>query len=151
MTENPMTICYFSSLFKCPRGSIAVMAHEAKNPKFGRVDFIVGIGLSGTLPLLELHKATGIPVLPLRKNTNDSHRGQTMEPGRDDRYLIVDDFVSTGNTLSKVRAYLANCECAGVLLYQSEREGTHADGVPVTHCWLDALEVERLLKKGFEL
>jgi hypothetical protein len=78
--------------------------------EFSKVEFdsMAAIGLSGhmVLPLLARH--AGVPFLALRKPDVKSH--DTWGIGKHGRgtigkkYLIVDDFVSTGRTVNNIRA-----------------------------------------------
>lgn len=115
--------CYFIKLFDQTTEIIDTVAHWLQHPRLGRVDCVVGIGLSGTMALIPLRQKTGIHVWAMRKNGVKSHGGvsasSTYTPRA--RYVILDDFISTGATLMSLRTRMESLapfwECVGVLLY----------------------------------
>jgi len=119
-------MCYFGEILEHPEEVVEVLAHHLNDPAFGRVDAVVGTGLSGTLPLIPLRMRTGTPVAIVRKEDIKSHGSTIQASGdipfmKDLRYVIIDDFVCTGRTLNRIAEQLG-CwgECVGVLLYQSD-------------------------------
>jgi adenine/guanine phosphoribosyltransferase-like PRPP-binding protein len=94
-------------------------------------DCFVGIGLSGylALPILSLH--FNVPYLALRKEEDGSHSHQIAEGKLGRKYVLVDDFVQTGKTISNAIARLRDlssrttfdAECVGVFLYESGFNG----------------------------
>lgn len=145
---------YFSELLDTPDSVIGTLAHHLKNPIFGRVDFVAGIGLSGTMPLVPLRQLSGCRIVALRKLETSSHGSGTAcsgsPPSRGERYLIVDDFTITGKTMSTIRKRLRKCECVGALLYCGE-SSEYKRGIPVIPLNCEVRRVERLLKKGYEI
>lgn len=116
-------MCYFSTLFHRTDEVVDTIIHQLKHPALGKVDMVVGIGLSGTMPLVLIHQKSGIDICAVRKVGVNSHGGNdvTTKCRPKARYVILDDFVSSGTTLKSLRARMENLrplwECAGVLLY----------------------------------
>lgn len=85
-------------------------------------------GFSGASIAFPVSFKTGIPLLMVRKGTTDSHG--SMVEGDDDievsRYLILDDFISSGETIAATirtldsernKRNMFNADCVGILLY----------------------------------
>jgi hypothetical protein len=70
------------------------------------VDTIVGTGLSGTLVVPHLGRALGLHWGIMRKSSEGSHASEMYEGTMGRRWALVDDFVSSGDTVKRV---LANC------------------------------------------
>ena len=94
-----------------------------KELKFEAIAFT---GHSGSGIAYPLWYYTGIPLICVRKNKESSHTGSLIEGGGEyHRYLILDDFISTGETVKTImqeidkysRIHLTQCECVGVFLY----------------------------------
>ena len=60
-------MCYFSNSMRYPVITVNCITHALNNPIFGRVDFIVGTGISGTIVLLPVSIQSGIPCGAVRK------------------------------------------------------------------------------------
>lgn len=77
--------------------------------EFSKVDFdsMAAIGLSGHLVLPLLARHAGVPFLALRKSDVKTHDtwgiGKHGRGTIGKRYLIIDDFVSSGTTVKKIR------------------------------------------------
>jgi adenine/guanine phosphoribosyltransferase-like PRPP-binding protein len=120
------TMCYFDELMYMPDATIETIAHHMKNPIFGRIDVVVGTGLSGTMGLVPLKQKTGCDILAIRKRETKCH-GSTLEsslpryPVKHYRYLILDDFISSGATVRRIWDELEKeehrWECVGIILY----------------------------------
>ncbi len=88
-------------------------------------DAIAFRGMSGALvaPLLahKLHKT----LIMVRKENDSTHAMRLVEGDRAaERYLIVDDFMSSGNTVRMIAQCIhswmnGEAKCAGVMLYHS--------------------------------
>jgi adenine/guanine phosphoribosyltransferase-like PRPP-binding protein len=89
-----------------------------------RYDTIIGTGLSGTIFAARVAPGLGKNFAIVRKDKDGSHSGAKVEGIVGSRYVIADDFVSTGATLKRVmermREWHPNAEFVGV--YQYERE-----------------------------
>jgi adenine/guanine phosphoribosyltransferase-like PRPP-binding protein len=116
-------MCYFEMLFTRTEAVVDTIDHWLKCPKLGQVDCVVGIGLSGTMPLVPVRQKSGVNVRALRKDGVESHGGASAssEYMTQARYVILDDFVESGRTLVGLRARMEKLypqwECVGVLLY----------------------------------
>ena len=60
-------MCYFDFTFKFPQAIIDAISHALKDPKYGRIDLIVGTGVSGILPLTAVSIKSKIPYGIVRK------------------------------------------------------------------------------------
>lgn len=120
-------MCYFDNATSRTQLTVDAICHELKNPKFGEVDLVVGIGFSGTLLLAAIHIQSGIPFGAIRKDKNCDHSCRSVETGgipglyNTKRYIIIDDFTETGETLSNIKVKMAGHECVGIILYQDWR------------------------------
>jgi hypothetical protein len=92
-------------------------------------DSMVAIGLSGHLVLPLLARHFGVPFLALRKPGVESH--DTYGGGRfgrgtiGRRYIIVDDFVCTGNTIRNVQQRIADAVQYCCIPFTPEYVGTY--------------------------
>jgi adenine/guanine phosphoribosyltransferase-like PRPP-binding protein len=75
---------------------------------------ISGIGIG----VLVAHK-TGRKFAIVRKEHESSH-GYRVEGHISTKYIIVDDFISRGETIKEIRSVMSNhaSNCAGVILYK---------------------------------
>lgn len=112
----------------------------------GRVpmfDAIAVTGLSGTIFGTSLSDAIGCPVVVVRKKENPEPHSGCMVEGPDSicdkvlRWVFVDDLISTGKTLNRVRMMVSTRyprnECVGICLYQQaslNRSSWHASIKP---------------------
>jgi len=123
-------MCYFDNATNRTKVTVDSICHELKNPQLGEVDLVVGIGFSGTLLLSAIHLQSGLPFGAIRKNTRGTHSGQTVETGgmkylprEVQRYVIIDDFTESGETLSNIMVQMSGHECVGIILYQDGKYG----------------------------
>jgi len=65
-------------------------------------DTMVGTGLSGALVIPTLAKALGKTFLIIRKDSENNHSGLQAEGELGDRWIFVDDFISSGATKRRV-------------------------------------------------
>jgi len=78
---------------------------ETAKDRLKDVDFdtIVGTGFSGGIVIPSLALALGKKFVLIRKETDDSHHGKGRLLGDlGDRWIFVDDFVSSGSTRQRV-------------------------------------------------
>lgn len=92
-------------------------------------DTVVGTGLSGLLPLAVLADHFGVHFAAIRKPNDSSHAGGDLFEGTlGDRWLFVDDFISSGTTFNRVletvhktaRDNSHKTECVGALQYDRD-------------------------------
>jgi len=120
-------MCYFDNATSRTKLTVDAICHSLKDPKLGRVDLVVGIGFSGTLLLGAIHIQSGIPFGAIRKDKNSTHSGRSVETGgihdlrNVQRYVIIDDFTESGETLSNIMVEMSGHECAGIILYQEAK------------------------------
>ena len=89
-------------------------------------DTMVGIGFSGVFAILKLAPALGKNYLALRKPTDNSHSQNFGEGILGEKWLFVDDVVSTGETKRTVQlkiqqiceSYDVKTQCVGEYRYQ---------------------------------
>ena len=104
-------------------------------------DAIAFTGVSGAAMAFPLSFALGIPLLCVRKGGENSHSPYKVEGDyAARRYVIVDDFISTGNTMRRIQEDLEN-EIAGtpvlvgIYLYRnmcySDWTDIHDEQIPV--------------------
>lgn len=103
------------------------------------IDAIAFRGSSGCAMGYPLAYLTGISPLYIRKPQEICHGSETAEgPGKDiRRYVIVDDFISSGATVRAILRALHPAKCAAILLYGSNSAGMCREdriaAVPVIH------------------
>lgn len=66
-------------------------------------DTIIGTGLSGTLIVPTIARALGLKWAIVRKDNDGSHSINKVEGDIGTRWMFVDDFVSSGDTLRRVK------------------------------------------------
>lgn len=101
---------------------------ETAQKRLAGVDFdtLVGTGFSGGVVIPALALAMGKKFVLIRKETDDSHHGRGQLLGElGERWIFVDDFVSSGRTRSRViekveevaRNYVVDTTYAGQYMY----------------------------------
>lgn len=86
-------------------------------------------GTSGAAMAYILSAELGVPLLCVRKETDNSHyvKGHGYLEGyvKAEQYVFVDDFISSGDTFRRVRevveSKLHRAKCVGAILYTSTR------------------------------
>lgn len=157
-------MCYFRNVFERSQATIDTICHALDDPKFDRVDFLVGIGISGILPLLPVSLKSGIVYGALRKsieadasnNEGGSHSDSHLESWtptehRVNRYVIIDDLIDSGKTIKNIiktmTAQYAHSRCVGIILYQNfditEQRPWWGD-IPLTCLHNDIFELDRM-------
>lgn len=104
MALNLSQNCYFRRAFTDPARFVQNardVLEEAGNPEF---DTIVGTGMSGSLVIPTLARGLGCMWVVIRKEGDGSHSYTNAEGTLGERWLFVDDFISGGGTLRRVRA-----------------------------------------------
>jgi adenine/guanine phosphoribosyltransferase-like PRPP-binding protein len=150
-------MCYFDHATQKTQITVDTICHELQNPKLGKVDLIVGTGFSGTLLLAAIYLQSGIPFGAIRKDINNTHSGRDVETGGIEslkevqRYVIIDDFIESGETISNIKVKMSGHECIGIIFYQNmeeleSREGIY-DGIPYVCLEHDVKETARMEKQ----
>ena len=84
-------------------GLASVIKTAEKELKKVDFDTMVGTGFSGSIVIPSLALAMGKKFTLIRKETDDSHHGRGRMVGElGSRWVFVDDFISSGNTRSRV-------------------------------------------------
>lgn len=97
---------YMSAAFTNPVDRLHEMrlALGKAGVKMSDFDTLVGTGLSGALVIPALAHALSKEFLIIRKPKDVSHSGEMIGAGRlGEKWLFVDDFISTGTTLHRVK------------------------------------------------
>lgn len=145
-------MCYFSNAFAYPLATVDAICYALNDSKFNRVDFIVGMGVSGTLVLLPVSIQSKIPYGVIRKTIDlgtPSYKGGSHSPREIEtsipnnhqihRYVVIDDLIESGGTVRQILKVMTNnythSRCVGIILYQNYEKhtiSTHWDGIPLT-------------------
>jgi hypothetical protein len=112
-----------------------------------KIDTLVGIGISGTIGVVNLARDLGIDYLILRKDGVSAHSSWPAEGRLGKHWLFVDDLISSGTTFAKVWDKMENIkqstgfktEFKGAFLYASPRSRfvTNNYDREQFHWWLD--------------
>ena len=140
MTQNVQTD-YLSEVFEVTRfkHNIGLTIRMAKKIMLDLpFDSIAFTGTSGAALAFILSAEMGIPLLCVRKQSENSHYVRTtglLEGNVNTRkYLFVDDFTSSGATFDRVRKYLEEklpkAQCVAALMYATSRSAYELDGIP---------------------
>lgn len=130
-------MCYFSNVLS-PEQRKKLRIATTHLPK--EVDFVVGMGLSGIAGATFIGDCLGVQVVLVRKSTDrDSHSAftkvQTAKSSLKGTYFIVDDLISTGETVKRVRQLveeeLLGTTCKGVVIFQQDIPALHKVDLPV--------------------
>lgn len=85
------------------------------------IDTIVCRGFSGAVVAPVVAYELGVNWALVRKERDSTHSPRLIEGSVDGKYIILDDFISTGETVNKiiwdVAHYHPHAECLGVYLY----------------------------------
>jgi orotate phosphoribosyltransferase len=95
-------ISYSREAFKDMDNLIFRFERDLREANIKPFDTIVGTGLSGALVVPTLARATESYFAIVRKPTDSSHSNAPFEGTIGDRWVFVDDFISTGATLVRV-------------------------------------------------
>ena len=96
-----------------------------------RFDALAFRGMSGAGVAYPVSYATGIPVVCVRKASDNSHGSEVESSDNEEieKYLIIDDFISSGETIWNIIVgmnktiyftYEKAPKCAGILLYETQ-------------------------------
>lgn len=110
--------------------SFGSVIYNAKlSMKHVEYDTIIGTGLSGALVVPRLAEHLDVNWAVVRKDNDGSHSWSKIEGAIGERWVFVDDFIETGDTISRVvrtvtkELHKAGCasEFVGAYLYQETR------------------------------
>lgn len=118
--------------FKKTLFEAAKVARELQKDEATRFDAIAFTGNSGAIFAGALAVKINTNMILVRKPNESSHAGGAIVEGddRDKRYLIVDDFISSGDTIKRIvreiKKVFPSKVCIGVLEYLRQ-SGEHFD------------------------
>ncbi len=106
---------FINTLVRCRRKDI--------KPQTIAVTGVSGIAAGGAISYL-----TGLPLCVVRKPRDNAHSDHRVEGRLANRYLILDDFVSTGQTLNRIAKQIKKAsshhnitpECVGIVLWRDD-------------------------------
>jgi adenine/guanine phosphoribosyltransferase-like PRPP-binding protein len=78
-------------------------------------------GSSGAAMAFPVSVATGIPLVHVRKLREKSHGCPIEGRGTCNRYVILDDFICSGETVNAIANKLEKACCVGIITYLSDR------------------------------
>jgi len=155
-------MCYFDNVFQSPEATVDTICHALNDPRFDRPECLVGSGVSGAVVLMAVSMRTGIPFAIVRK-LGDVERSHMDSGSHSDRYIestipkigryvIIDDLISSGNTIRNIRnavgAVYDHAQCVGIVLYQNfEFSCGNYEGIPLAPLLNDIPKVEQLRKQ----
>lgn len=98
-----------------------------------RFDTIVGTGFSGSVVVPMLARALEVDFLLVRKPNDGSHHNGRLLGRLGQRWLFVDDFISSGATHERVRAEVAEASLDRNLVTREVGTYSYAWDGPVTN------------------
>lgn len=137
--NNSRCSVYLSKIFDDSEGFVNLVDMLSAKIKLANLNFshIACMGISGSSIAYPLRYKDGYSLLHVRKSSNYSH-GITIEASPIEtkklRYIIVDDFISSGTTINNIINSITNIfyqietECVGIFLY----ERSHKDDFSIT-------------------
>lgn len=95
-------------------------------------DAVAVTGLSGLLMGPVVADRLGKGIIVVRKEGEKNHSGYAIESSVSGKYVIVDDFISTGATIRRIVDNVGE-GCVGICLYAKRRgvEFGHWNGIPM--------------------
>ena len=140
------TTSYLDKVYTSPDKYAALVKEASKTVKRLQkklnFDAIAFRGTSGAAMAYPISVATGIPLICVRKVKERSH-GRPVEGSHKfevKSYLIVDDFIESGNTIDKIIDAInheipwfegADVPCVGILLYAIYRKRKAYNNIPI--------------------
>ncbi len=126
---------YHDFLFKTPGNYLRIIEEtiEQLRPHVNEFDTIAFRGMSGAMvaPMVAMRLNKGITII--RKGTENSHAPEVtgiFEKGL--KYIILDDFISSGNTVLAIKKLLSNeltgMKLVGLYLYRDRQWISHLTG-----------------------
>lgn len=98
---------YLHAAFEKPEIMVAKATKVLEGVDF---DTMIGTGLSGALVVPLIARAMNKAFAIVRKENDSSHRERAIEGTIGDRWIFVDDFVSSGATLNRVKEHVKNAQ-----------------------------------------
>jgi len=98
-----------------------------------KIDAIACRGVSGSSVAFATSYVIGLPIIYVRKPTENSHGDKIESCGasKHKNYIIIDDFIDTGTTVKEIiKSIKTNYDdivCVGVLLYDEHAKRTKVD------------------------
>lgn len=116
-------IIYNPSFYKMITQATEIVKTFRKRHPFDAIAFSGSSGAAIAFPLSYILK---IPLIHIRKITDDSHYGEVLEGTISSKqYLIVDDVICSGDTIkrivSEINKQLSNAKPIGICLYDDGR------------------------------
>lgn len=106
MSTATFSCHYFNDVLNDLEGVIEEAKADLADIDF---DTLVGTGFSGGIVIPSLALALGKNYVLIRKESDDSHHGGGRMVGKlGERWIFVDDFISSGRTYDRVRAKIAD-------------------------------------------
>ena len=102
---------------------------ERLKPVSNTFDSIAFRGVSGALvaPAVAVQLGKGLVVVRVSKRSN--HSGRMVEGSTKKRYIIIDDFISMGETVTKIiteiKKWRKEMECIGIYTYNPSNQKTN--------------------------
>jgi len=139
------------SLMEVVDGSSAVIKRWIEEHPETKISHLVCTGSSGQSVAWPVSYKLGIPVCVVRKEGEKAHSGMLVGEGRLQNYILIDDFIASGDTIRRVFGTIAEeaasygntpPECRAIFLYGSDsgrkyfNPANAADldhGVPLIH------------------
>ena len=139
---------FINTLVRCRRKAI--------KPQAIAVTGLSGIAAGGAISYL-----TGLPLCVVRKPRDNAHSGYGVEGRLANRYLILDDFVSTGKTLNRIAKQIKKVsssyhnitpECVGIVLWRDDASQwfTECPYLAFTAPLLDGVKVYTPTSKSYK-
>jgi orotate phosphoribosyltransferase-like protein len=123
MTMNIKAACYLMQAFD-PSTRKILIDEAVKRLRWVRkklpFDAVAFRGVSGAALGPTVADRLGVNIIAIRKPGDGSHSSNTAEGVRGVRYIVIDDFVSSGKTLKTVVDTLSDCTCVGIYCYCPE-------------------------------
>jgi len=107
----------YSINFNCPDIFAGIVERAVKYLKGVKFDTIVFRGFSGAIVGPAVALRLGKSWALVRKVGDSSHSLRAVEGYILGKYVIIDDFIDTGETVNKIISTFSNGLCAGVYLY----------------------------------
>lgn len=115
---------YLARVFNQPEQLCQEVCHLLEGVDF---DSFVVQGASGCLIVDRISRAMGKPYAYVRKEGDGSHSGWMVEGVVGQKWIFLDDFVSSGTTFARVVGHIINAvghksECVGILEHSTQGE-----------------------------
>ncbi len=110
--------CYLQNAIENFVNTVSMAARQIKKSGI-KFDAIAVTGYSAATIGSAVAFALGKKIIVVRKESENRHSQNKVEGEREQTYIFVDDFVSSGATLDRVieNAGLINCHCVGMYSY----------------------------------